>query len=63
MKAKITVAGVEMVCPKCGEGITAPNNSFLWTIYELEAVMGQKVRCFDCGAVVEVPRVTRVSLP
>lgn len=63
MKAKITVAGVEISCPKCGEGISAPNDSFLWTIYELESVMGHKVECFDCGATVEVPRVSRVSLP
>ena len=62
-RAKVTVAGVNINCPACGEGISAPNWSFLWTDDELTQAAGDIVECDSCSAEVLIPALVFVRMP
>lgn len=61
-KAVLSTQALYVTCPLCGEGISAPNGSFIWITDEIRPLMGKKVECDNCGADVTVPKVKRVVL-
>lgn len=60
--AIVTAVAVEITCPECDEGITAPNGSYMWTAQEYGEKAGGRIQCGSCGTLVRVPKLTRVSI-
>ena len=58
----LTAAALYINCPVCGEGIEAPNGSFVWMTDEYRAVAGTKQECGNCGAFVKIPDQKRVEI-
>lgn len=49
-KAKIRVASIEATCSYCAFLIPEPTTgSQYWTLEEVEALQGRRVRCLGCG--------------